>query len=109
MTQKHWKIYSQMKSLKKNELRDGFIDNFQKLKNRKRHLSLRLLWFQKIDEKSMSISLQTYDKTGGGRTLRNCCGGREKQIIMIFVEKALVLMWAHKSGAPTDIDSHEER
>ena len=50
-----------MKSLKKNEFRGGFINNSQKLKNRKRHLSLRLLWFQKIDKKSM------------------CCGGREKQ------------------------------
>ena len=40
-----------MKSLKKNEFSGGFIDNSQKLKNRKRHLSLRLLWFQKIDKK----------------------------------------------------------
>ena len=66
--EKKWKTLKIIVSneiTQKKEFRGGFINNFQKLKNRKRHLSLRLLWFQKIYKKSMSISLQTYDKTGG--------------------------------------------
>ena len=54
-------------------------------------ISLELCVKVKIMKKSMSISLGTYDKKGGGRTFQNCCGGREKQILIIFLNITLVL------------------
>jgi len=43
----------------------------------------------------------------GGRTFRNRHGCSEKQIIIVFVKKALVFMRGTKSGVPTGTESHE--
>ena len=98
-----------MKSLSNFDYYVCFIDNSEKLNEWENHLSLQKLMFQKIIKKSMSTPPQTYGKTGGGRTFRNRHGCSEKQIIIVFVKKALVFMLSSKSGVPTGTESHEGR
>ena len=87
---------------------------------------MQFLKIKKTSSKKVPISLQTYEKhgirqkidvnitadvwkKGGVHTFANCPGSREKQIIIIFVKKALVLKVGTLSRVPTDTDSHEER
>ena len=60
---------------------------------------------EKID---VNIAGDVWQKRGG-RTFANRPGCREKQIILIFVEKALVLKVHTISGVPTGTEPHEER
>ena len=76
-----------MKSCENVDSYKCFIDNSQKLHESEMHLKLYLLMFQKIIKKSISISLQTYEQNGGGRTFLKCAGCSQKQIIMICVKK----------------------
>ena len=108
MTQKHWKIYSQMKSLKKKLFCGGFIDNSQKLKNRKRHLSLRLLWFHKTDKKSMSISLQTYEKNGVAALFEIAVAAARSKLFWFLLKNIGFIMIVH-FWISNRTESHEER
>ena len=73
------------------------------------HLDLRLLMFQKIMKKSMSISLGTCDKTEGARYLANRCGCRENEILVIVLNITMVFKRWTLSGIPTGTEPHEER
>ena len=63
----------------------------------------------KIDKKSMSISLGTYDKNGGYALFRNQYRWGRVTKMIVFVKITLVFMWFYDSGVPTGVRSREER
>ena len=59
---------------------------------------------EKID---VNIAGDVWKKRGVHKFQNEYEQGRAN-FLMIFVKKALVFMWAHKSGVPTGSESHEE-
>ena len=81
-----------MKSCEKIDSYGGFIDNSKKMNESEMHLSLQKLMFQKIIKKSISISLQTYDKTGEVHNFGNQYHQGLVTFFFVFAEKNIVFV-----------------